>query len=316
MDRAFDIPGNVEDFNLVQDVSLQIEQPEGGLSRRGGTSYRNGERFMRFGEQRYRGLWLATDRAKRFMIDEDNRELFLGILNNVVIILICALMLHVSKTESPLNPLRMLVAWNIVERLMITYCFISHFVYGNHFGDEERNRLQLLITSIMTALISMFSFFPRLVMSIWILVLSFGAAAPMLYTLCCALLALDLCFAFLTILDFLRTTVATYNRRPTGGSTRDIDTLGTYRIQLMVSGEQRVGVITTAVHPRTTITDCSITMEDNVTGCCICLCDYQSGDEVRRLLCAHYFHRLCADKWLMIDARCPLCKKSITISSG
>lgn len=45
--------------------------------------------------------------------------------------------------------------------------------------------------------------------------------------------------------------------------------------------------------------------------CCICLSAYEDGAELRQLPCGHHFHCACADKWLQINATCPLCKNSI-----
>ncbi|KAF3582049.1 hypothetical protein DY000_02028812 [Brassica cretica] len=45
--------------------------------------------------------------------------------------------------------------------------------------------------------------------------------------------------------------------------------------------------------------------------CCICLCDYEDGTELRELSCRHHFHEACIDKWLRINATCPLCKFNI-----
>ncbi|CAH2057805.1 unnamed protein product [Thlaspi arvense] len=45
--------------------------------------------------------------------------------------------------------------------------------------------------------------------------------------------------------------------------------------------------------------------------CCICLCDYEDGTELRELSCRHHFHEACIDKWLRINATCPLCKLNI-----
>lgn len=45
--------------------------------------------------------------------------------------------------------------------------------------------------------------------------------------------------------------------------------------------------------------------------CCICLSVYDNGAELRGLPCHHHFHCSCIDKWLYINATCPLCKFNI-----
>ncbi|CAN7098270.1 unnamed protein product [Brassica rapa subsp. narinosa] len=50
--------------------------------------------------------------------------------------------------------------------------------------------------------------------------------------------------------------------------------------------------------------------------CCICLCAYEDGSELRELPCGHHFHCSCVDKWLYINATCPLCKYDILKSSN
>ncbi|KAJ0582287.1 putative transcription factor C2H2 family [Helianthus annuus] len=49
--------------------------------------------------------------------------------------------------------------------------------------------------------------------------------------------------------------------------------------------------------------------------CCICLCTYDDGTELRELPCCHHFHTTCIDKWLFINATCPLCKFNILKNS-
>ncbi|MQL85587.1 hypothetical protein Taro_018121 [Colocasia esculenta] len=57
-----------------------------------------------------------------------------------------------------------------------------------------------------------------------------------------------------------------------------------------------------------------ISAEDAV--CCICLAKYVDNDELRELSCAHFFHKDCVDKWLKINALCPLCKAEVGESAG
>jgi hypothetical protein len=47
-----------------------------------------------------------------------------------------------------------------------------------------------------------------------------------------------------------------------------------------------------------------------VQECCICLSAYD-GAEPRELPSGHHFHWVCIDKWLHINATCPLCKYNV-----
>ncbi|ESW22677.1 hypothetical protein PHAVU_005G172800 [Phaseolus vulgaris] len=57
-----------------------------------------------------------------------------------------------------------------------------------------------------------------------------------------------------------------------------------------------------------------ISGEDAV--CCICLAKYADDDELRELPCSHVFHVVCVDKWLKINASCPLCKTEVGTGNG
>uniref|UniRef100_A0A0D9VJF3 RING-type E3 ubiquitin transferase n=1 Tax=Leersia perrieri TaxID=77586 RepID=A0A0D9VJF3_9ORYZ len=50
--------------------------------------------------------------------------------------------------------------------------------------------------------------------------------------------------------------------------------------------------------------------------CCICLSAYDDGAELRELPCGHHFHCICIDKWLHINATCPLCKFNVRKNSS
>ncbi|CAN6442125.1 unnamed protein product [Victoria cruziana] len=58
----------------------------------------------------------------------------------------------------------------------------------------------------------------------------------------------------------------------------------------------------------------TVSAEDAV--CCICLAKYVDNDELRELPCTHLFHSECVDKWLKINASCPLCKHEVGENSG
>ena len=57
----------------------------------------------------------------------------------------------------------------------------------------------------------------------------------------------------------------------------------------------------------------SVSAEDAI--CCICLGKYKDDVQLRELPCSHHFHVECVDKWLKINASCPLCKHEIGDSS-
>jgi len=49
--------------------------------------------------------------------------------------------------------------------------------------------------------------------------------------------------------------------------------------------------------------------------CCICLDDFQDGEDIRRLPCFHIFHQDEIDKWLREHNSCPICKTPIPTTS-
>lgn len=53
-----------------------------------------------------------------------------------------------------------------------------------------------------------------------------------------------------------------------------------------------------------------------VQSCCICLAKYADNEELKELPCYHFFHIGCIDKWLKINASCPLCKCEIAEGIG
>ncbi|PHJ16515.1 zinc c3hc4 type (ring finger) domain-containing protein [Cystoisospora suis] len=45
--------------------------------------------------------------------------------------------------------------------------------------------------------------------------------------------------------------------------------------------------------------------------CCICLSEFSDEEILRELLCSHFFHQGCIDKWLLKNKHCPLCLRQI-----
>ena len=47
------------------------------------------------------------------------------------------------------------------------------------------------------------------------------------------------------------------------------------------------------------------------TQCMICLSEFEQGERLRRLPCAHVYHQPCIDEWLQRCPECPLCKTNV-----
>ncbi|XP_074286368.1 E3 ubiquitin-protein ligase At1g63170 [Silene latifolia] len=93
-----------------------------------------------------------------------------------------------------------------------------------------------------------------------------------------------------------------------GATTDSINALPTYKFKLKKNrnsdGSSESGVVAAGTEKERVISG-----EDAV--CCICLAKYANNDELRELPCSHLFHKDCVDKWLKINALCPLCKSEV-----
>ncbi|CAN6540219.1 unnamed protein product [Malus baccata var. baccata] len=100
-----------------------------------------------------------------------------------------------------------------------------------------------------------------------------------------------------------------------GATPESINSLPTYKFKIKKNkhGDNRDGGSSGAteggVVAAGTEKERAISGEDAV--CCICLAKYANNDELRELPCSHFFHKDCVDKWLKINASCPLCKSEV-----
>lgn len=55
----------------------------------------------------------------------------------------------------------------------------------------------------------------------------------------------------------------------------------------------------------------SIDFSEVMEECAICISNLQEDEDVRRLKCLHLFHISCADRWLHMNSKCPVCRLDI-----
>ncbi|KAF8400739.1 hypothetical protein HHK36_014039 [Tetracentron sinense] len=138
-----------------------------------------------------------------------------------------------------------------------------------------------------------------------------GYAMPFILctTICCCLPCI------ISVLGFRED--LTHNR---GATLESINALMTYKFKLKKNrnGDNREinseGVDEGGILAAGTEKERTISAEDAV--CCICLAKFADNDDLRELSCSHFFHMECVDKWLKINAFCPLCKCEVHEISG
>ncbi|XP_012086976.1 E3 ubiquitin-protein ligase At1g12760 isoform X2 [Jatropha curcas] len=103
-----------------------------------------------------------------------------------------------------------------------------------------------------------------------------------------------------------------------GASKEDIDQLSKFKFRRIGDSEK----LADDAQGGGIMTECSTdspvehVLSEEDAECCICLSAYDDGVELRELPCGHHFHCACVDKWLYINATCPLCKYNILKSSS
>ncbi|CAJ2671171.1 unnamed protein product [Trifolium pratense] len=197
-------------------------------------------------------------------------------------------------------------------------------VDSQQFLDNEENSIMKHIESANTIL----SFIWWILGFYWVTAggQSLTKDSPQLYWLCITFLAFDVvlvvvcvavaclvgiavCFCLPCILAIL------YAVADQEGATKEeIDQLPKYKFRMIKEfkkegdGEESSrGVMTE--YDSDSASEHVIAVED--AECCICLSAYDDGAELRELPCNHHFHCTCIDKWLLINATCPLCKFNI-----
>ncbi|KAJ8650182.1 hypothetical protein MRB53_003205 [Persea americana] len=202
---------------------------------------------------------------------------------------------------------------------------------GESEGGEERTSIAKHLESANT----MFSFIWWIIGFYWV---SAGGQtltryAPQLYWLCIVFLAFDVFFVVFCIalacvvgiavcccLPCIIAILYAVADQQEGASDEDIRQLLKYRFRNIIECEKLTGEISGPFGGIMTECDTDTPIEHVLsaedTECCICLSAYEDGIELRELPCTHHFHCACIDKWLYINATCPLCKYNIIKSAS
>ncbi|WOL05254.1 E3 ubiquitin-protein ligase [Canna indica] len=196
--------------------------------------------------------------------------------------------------------------------------------------DEETSSVAKYLESANT----MFSFIWWIIGFYWVSVggQALTSDAPQLYWLCIVFLAFDVFFVVFCValaciigiavcccLPCIIAILYAVADQQEGASDEDIRQLPKYKFRRIGNSEelsseaQTVGGIMTECGSDPPI-EHVLSAED--AECCICLSPYDDGMELRELPCRHHFHCACIDKWLYINATCPLCKYNITRNSN
>lgn len=209
---------------------------------------------------------------------------------------------------------------------------------GHHGIETSSRNSQIAATTRFNGLVDHFKMALDCFFAVWFVVGNvwiFGghsspSDAPKLYRLCIAFLTFS-CIGYAmpfilcaTICCCLPCIISILGFREDLSQTRgatpeSINALPTYKFKLKKTGngadqEANSGAGEGGVLAAGTEKERTISGEDAV--CCICLAKYSDNDELRELPCSHLFHTECVDKWLKINALCPLCKCEVGESGG
>ncbi|KAK2415086.1 Zinc finger, C3HC4 type (RING finger) family protein [Trifolium repens] len=198
--------------------------------------------------------------------------------------------------------------------------------HSHHFLENQENSIMKHIESANTIL----SFIWWVLGFYWVTAggQSLTKDSPQLYWLCITFLAFDVVIVVICVAVACLIGIAVCCCLPCilailyavadqeGATKEEIDQLPKYRFRMIKEFKQEDD---TEESSRGVMTECDtdsdpasehvIALED--AECCICLSAYDDGAELRELPCNHHFHCTCIDKWLLINATCPLCKFNI-----
>ncbi|KAA8516007.1 hypothetical protein F0562_019186 [Nyssa sinensis] len=200
---------------------------------------------------------------------------------------------------------------------------------ANYVSERRENEDETSVAKHLESANTMFSFIWWIIGFYWV---SAGGEAltsdaPQLYWLCIIFLAFDVFFVVICVAVACVIGIAVCCCLPCiiallyavadqeGATKEDIERLPRYKFRRIGDFEKQNGEIQESFGGIMTECDTDASIEHVLSledaECCICLCAYDDGTELRELPCRHHFHCTCIDKWLYINATCPLCKFNI-----
>uniref|UniRef100_A0A2P2JZ97 RING-type E3 ubiquitin transferase n=1 Tax=Rhizophora mucronata TaxID=61149 RepID=A0A2P2JZ97_RHIMU len=154
---------------------------------------------------------------------------------------------------------------------------------------------------------------------------SLSQNAPRLYWLAVVFLAFDVFFAIFCVILACLIGIALCCCLPCiiailyavsgqeGASEADLSLLPKYRFEVTSNGEKHsvgAGKMVPIEMSSGYLANERILLPEDAE-CCVCLTAYEDGVELHTLPCNHHFHSTCIEKWLKMNATCPLCKYNI-----
>ncbi|CAN1253700.1 E3 ubiquitin-protein ligase At1g12760 [Linum perenne] len=256
----------------------------------------------------------------------------LDIIWNFAFVAAAVAVLILSREERPNMPLRLWIVGYGMQCLLHMVCVCVEY------RRRRRRRVGFgpFVCSIAKHLESantMFSFIWWIIGFYWVSAggQTLAQDSPLIYWLCIIFLGFDVFFVVFCVALACVIGIAVCCCLPCiiailyavadqeGATTEDIDQLARFKFRRVDDNEK----ITEEEQepPGGIMTECGtdspiehvLSQED--AECCICLSAYDDGVELRELPCGHHFHCTCVDKWLHINATCPLCKFNILKSS-
>ncbi|XP_057496353.1 E3 ubiquitin-protein ligase At1g12760-like [Actinidia eriantha] len=200
---------------------------------------------------------------------------------------------------------------------------------GDYLPEQPQRDDESSVAKHLESANTMFSFIWWIIGFYWV---SAGGEtlthdSPQLYWLCITFLAFDVFFVVICVAVACIIGIAVCCCLPCiiailyavadqeGATKEDIDRLPKYKFRRLGEFEKQNGEIQESFGGLMTECDTDSPIEHALSAedaeCCICLCTYDDGTELRELPCRHHFHCSCIDKWLYMNATCPLCKFNI-----